>query len=444
MSGPSRIRTAFRGFSVSTGLRVARLLVSLVLTGFLARHLSTDGFGQLMASLAVVSVLLCASELGFNRITVRELVKDKSALPATLGATFCSRLIFGALLYLALIVWVWLAEPEHGPLLLIYGSLLLTHAGTEVMAWFEAERAIERVAVAQFVGFAVSAACIAVGLVMDAPLWFFALTYNIECWFALAVVVVAFRRSVPPQAGRWRWSWPRAVELMKESRFELATQLALLMLFRVDTVMVEALSGKDEAGIYGAAVRVSEVVYFIPVLLSGVCLPALLELRKTDLPRYHTRFADYFALTLLISVPCAALLALASPWVVALLFGAKFAASAPVLAVQAWSFIPYALGVARTQYLTAEGRLWVNLPGVVLALIINVGLNWLWIPQHGSMGAAWATLIAYSVAWVLSSFTLPAARDVARLIVQSIVQMPDFIGQSWRRMRAALPGPLRG
>jgi O-antigen/teichoic acid export membrane protein len=436
MGEPTRIGTALRGFSISTALRVGRLVVSLVLTSFLARHLGQDGFGQLMVGMSLVAVLLCASELGFNRITVRELVKDDAAGWQTLGATFYSRLMLGMLLYAGLVTYVLLAKPEIGLLLLIYGALLLTHAGTEVMAWFESGRKVESVAWAQFAGFAVSGVCIAAGLLLDAPLWFYALTYNIECWFALGLVIAAFHR----KGGRmrqWRWSWTRAVALIRESKYELATQLALLLLFRLDMIMVEALRGKGEAGIYGAAVLVSEVVYFIPVILSSVCLPPLLELRRTDAVRYRQRFGDYFAMSLLIAVPCAALLAFASPLIVSVLFGKDFTASAPILVIHAWSFIPYAIGIARTQYLTAEGRLWVNLPSVVLALGVNAALNWLWIPQHGGEGAAWATLVAYSVAWVLSSFTLPGTRDVARLIVQSVTQMPAFIAQSWRHLRVA-------
>jgi O-antigen/teichoic acid export membrane protein len=105
--------------------------------------------------------------------------------------------------------------------------------------------------------------------------------------------------------------------------------------------------------------------------------------------------------------------------------------------IHAWSFIPYAIGIARTQYLTAEGRLWVNLPSVLLALGVNVALNWLWIPKHGGEGAAWATLTAYTVAWVLSSFTLPGTRDVARLIVRGVTQAPAFVAQSWRHLRVS-------
>jgi len=44
------------------------------------------------------------------------------------------------------------------------------------------------------------------------------------------------------------------------------------------------------------------------------------------------------------------------------------------------------------------GQVWV----VLIAGLLNVALNLLWIPVHGLLGAAWATLAAYTVALVLS------------------------------------------
>jgi Na+-driven multidrug efflux pump len=61
------------------------------------------------------------------------------------------------------------------------------------------------------------------------------------------------------------------------------------------------------------------------------------------------------------------------------------------------------------------------------ALLVNVGLNWLWIPQYGGLGAAWATLVAYGLAWVLSSFLLPSlAKDLGVMLSQAMVQLPRF------------------
>lgn len=106
---------------------------------------------------------------------------------------------------------------------------------------------------------------------------------------------------------------------------------------------------------------------------------------------------------------------------------------------------PLQPGVARTQFLAAEGRLWANLPSVLLAVVVNVLLNWLWIPRWAGLGAAWATLVSYSIAWVATSFVLPQVRPVVALHGRSLVQLPRLLGECWRHVRMALPsaGSLR-
>ena len=55
------------GFSKSAVLRILRLGINVVVTGVLARHLGSAGFGALAASLALVSLLYTLAELGMWR-----------------------------------------------------------------------------------------------------------------------------------------------------------------------------------------------------------------------------------------------------------------------------------------------------------------------------------------------------------------------------------------
>ena len=111
--------------------------------------------------------------------------------------------------------------------------------------------------------------------------------------------------------------------------------------------------------------------------------------------------------------------------------------------MHAWAFIPFCLGVARTQYLTAESKLWANLPSVLLALLVNIVLNFLWIPKWSGEGAAWATLVSYTVAWVVTSFMLPGVRPVAVLKLRSLVQLPRLVAEVIRRVQPkTAPAPI--
>ncbi len=414
------------GFSQSAMLRVARLCVNVCVTGVLARHLGGAGFGALGASLALVSLLYTLAELGLGRLLVRELLHDGADAAAVIGSSFYTRLGVGVVLFFGLAVYALAGAPAHAPLLLVYGLVLLIHASTDVIAWFESERRMLAVAWCQFGGFLLSVIAVVAGIVWDAPLWFFALTYVIECFATVAVLVLLYHR-LGGSWRAWRWEGARAAALLREARYEIATQFTLLMLLRLDTIMVQAMRGETEAGFYSAAVRLSEVAYFLPVMLAGFMMPPLMRRRQSGTAAYQEGVAAYFGVTLLLTVPLTLVLALASQWLVRLVFGEAFLPAAPMLTVHAWALVPFALGIARTQYLTMEGRLWANLPAVAAALAINALLNWWWIPVHGGTGAAWATLIAYTVAWVLSTPFTAATREVGGLMLRGALGLPRLL-----------------
>jgi O-antigen/teichoic acid export membrane protein len=417
-------RSILHTLSLATVFRLVRLALSFGLTCLLARHLGRSGFGEIGVAMAVVSILVCFGELGFGRYTVRELVRLPDEQADVLGNTILARVIVSVVLFAGLMLWIILARPEGAILLSVYALQLLTHPSTEVFAWLEANDRVKSMVTAQFTGFLVSAACIAVGIWMQAPLWFFAFTYALEGWIFIVLCGVVFRQN----GGRVRFGafrWSRALQLVSRSWPELASQAALLLLFRLDIAMIQWLRGSEEAGVYSAAVRVSEMAYFVPGVLATLFLPRLMASRQNE-PEYHRRVVDYLSASVVLALVVAIGLWVAAP-LLPLAFGSEYERSATMLAVHAWAFIPYAVGVARTQILTVEDRLAANLSSVVLAVVINAALNLVWIPAHGGLGAAWATLTAYSAAWVLGTYLSPGLRThVSGFLTRAVMGLPRF------------------
>ncbi|WP_395743756.1 flippase [Prosthecobacter sp.] len=420
--------------SLATGLRMVRLMLSFALGCVLARHLGGGGFGQLAVAMAVVSILLSVGELGFARYTVREMMQPGNEESAVLGTTITARFIVSALLFAGLLAWVALARPEGALLIIVYSLQLLTNPVSEMLGWFEVHGRVSTTLLVQFAAFLVSAACIAAGIWQEMPLWFFALTYVLEGWIIIGVCGCIFWRNggrVRPGAFRVQRAWA----MVARSWPELASQGALMLLFRLDTLMIEWMRGPEEAGVYSAAVRVSEMAYFMPGILSLLFLPALVRARQEDAARFEAGAVTYFSASILLSFLVASFLLILSPGM-PLAFGAEFARSGEMLRVHAWAFIPYAVGVARTQILTVEDRLAANLPSVIAAVAVNVLLNLLWIPAHGGVGAAWATLVSYTVAWVAWTYLSPwLRRNLSGFMTRAFVGLPRF---TWLRMRSWL------
>jgi O-antigen/teichoic acid export membrane protein len=417
-------RSILQTLSLATLLRLVRVVLSFGLACLLARHLGSSGFGEIGVAMAWVAILLCIGELGFGRYTVRELMQQPSEQAEVLGTTFTARFLISAVMFIGVMLWLLMKQPAGAMLLAMYALQLLTNPATEVFAWLEVHEKVHSTVWAQFAGFLASAIGIGIGIGMGAPLWFFAVTYALEGWVFIGICAhVFYRHGGRIQLGAFRWE--RARRMLGGSWPELVSQAALLLLFRLDTVMIQWLSGNQEAGVYGAAVRVSEMGYFVPGVLATLFLPKLIAARSQD-AAYDRLVLDYLSASVVIALSVAAGLWIAAP-LLPMAFGAEFQPAVEMLRVHAWAFIPYAIGIARTQLLTVEDRLLANVSSVVFAVVLNAVLNFIWVPVHGGIGAAWATLAAYMAAWVLGTYLSPGLRThVAGFFTRAVMGLPRF------------------
>ncbi len=422
------MKNVIRAISLSIVLRGLRLLLNVGLVGLLGRHLGVANMGLLFSAQATVAILLCVAELGFARITVRELARHPEKTPEILGAAMVARLVAGLILFAAMLAVVFSLDlsPAERWILSTQALLLPTHCLSELGAWIEARGKVAETWKSQFIGFLCGALLVVLGVWAGASAPFFVVPYLVECWVVSVLLWHQFVRA-GCRLRDLKLTPGMLPRLIRESWPELLTQLATLSLFRIDTVMLKLLLGATAAGTYGAAVRLSEILYFLPAALAGVMGPRLFAQRPASAPGAQADFTNYYTGSWLMSLAGAAAVSFVSWPLTTGLLGGEFASAAAVLQVHAWAFIPYALGVARTQHLVASGKVWLNLPSVGAALVVNVILNWLWIPRWGAEGAAWATLISYTVAWQASSILLPQLRESARLQWAGLAGVPALV-----------------
>jgi len=139
----------------------------------------------------------------------------------------------------------------------------------------------------------------------------------------------------------------------------------------------------------------SEGFYFIPMILVSSVAPMLLRARARSAEQYMQGQFRLYVLMVRLSLVIAVPLAIVSPSLIELLFGANFSESSAVLRVHIWAAIAVFLGVASSQYLTNEGLQKLSLYRTLAGLVLNILLNLLLIPVYGALGAAIATLISY-------------------------------------------------
>lgn len=383
--------------------RVLRMGVGLIVGVWLARYLGPEQFGLLSFAMAFVALFGAVASLGLQGIVVRDIVRDPTQAPEILGTGFVLQLLGGLAAFVLATVAIAYLRPDDAMarlMVAILGGALVFRALDGVRYWFESQVQSKYVVWAENAVF-LGIAAVKVGMILaGAPLVAFA-------WAAFAEVVVvalALAGVYRKKGGRfadWRVKLARAVRLLKDSWPLVLSGLAIMVYMRIDQIMLGQMLDDGAVGIYTAAVRISEVWYFIPTVIVASVFPAIIESKKLGEAIYLARLQKLYSLMVVIALVVAVPLTFLSDWLVVLLFGEGYAEAGKVLAVHIWAGIFVFLGVASGQWFLVENLQKYVFYRTVMGAVANVALNAVLIPAYGVVGAALATVISQAAASVL-------------------------------------------
>jgi polysaccharide transporter, PST family len=209
---------------------------------------------------------------------------------------------------------------------------------------------------------------------------------------------------------------------------------------RIDQVMLHNMVNDSILGQYVAAVRVSEMFEMLPAALIASLVP-ILSVSARDPEVFRTYLDRTFRYFLVLACGICVVIATGAGLIVNLLYGKQFVAAAPLLAVLIWSEGSTFFGAVVGNAMVARNLQKYLLVPTAVGALSNVALNFYLIPRYAALGAAWATLISYSLAWFV---VLLAFRQTRPLVLQGLRwAIPAFalaVGATW--LAALLPVPV--
>ena len=376
--------------------KVLRMGVGLLVGVWVARYLGPEQFGLFSFASAFVGMFGAVAGLGLQSIVVRDIVRDPASKEETLGTAAVLQLLGGLLAYVCVLGTILVLRPEDTLakiLVAILGSITLFRFGDVAIYWFESQVLSKYIVWVQNGCFLIFAA-IKIGLIVsNAPLLAFAWATAAEAVIvAVLIFIMLGLRGI--KFHQLRFSLSRAKILLADSWPLLLSGMAIMVYMKIDQIMLGQMLGDDAVGIYSAAVRISEVWYFIPMMIVASVFPAILEAKKRDETQYLQRLQRLYDLMVWLSVAIALPMTFISTPIVVALFGAAYAESGPVLAIHIWTSVFVFLGIASSQWFVAENRQILSFQRTVLGAVINVAINYILIPKFGVLGAAYATVLA--------------------------------------------------
>ena len=402
--------------------KILRMGMGLLVGIWVARYLGPEQFGLLNFATAFTGLFGAIATLGLQDVVVRDIVRYPASAQLTLGTAALMQLIGGLVSFLLILGTFALLRPDDTlarNIVAILGSMMLLRASEIAVYWFESQVQSKFTVWVQNGVFLVFAAVKVLLILQQAQLIAFVWAMLAEAAVvALILLIVMSLRG--PALTSLRASAARAKSLLQDSWPLVLSAVAITVYMKIDQIMLGLIIGDEAVGIYSAAVRISEVWYFIPMAIVASVFPAILKAKTTSEEHYYARLQQLYDLMVVISVSVALPMTfLATPFV-GVLFGEAFMGAGTALAIHVWGGLFVSMGLARGKWLLAENLQYMSYWYVLVGMFTNAIGNFLVIPLYGLAGAAWMTVLSQAMVALIAPAFYSKTRVSSLMLARSL------------------------
>lgn len=375
--------------------KLLKLCVGVFVSVWIVRYLGPEWFGKFNFVNALIVLFGTLISFGSEGILVRMLVSEPEKHDEILLASFWIHLVFAfiSLIFSIISIGILRSEDNLYFLLFLLSIPSLFRCFSVVRYAFEAKLEVKYVVwIENLIFIIVSGLRILIIANGFSYLVLFS-TFAIEGILTSLSIYFFYVRS----ENLFVFKFPnkfRVRKILIDSFPLFIAGLAIIIYMKIDQIMIGSMLGDAELGIYSVGVRWSEFWYFIPIGLSSSFFPELIRLKNHNSPDFERRFVLLHGIVFWIAIFAALGVQLFSETLILYLYGDLFHLSASILKIHIWSGVFVFLGVAGGNFFLIENLQKYAISKSLFGLLVNIVLNYIWIPVYGIKGAAFATLVS--------------------------------------------------
>ena len=407
--------------------KVVRMAVGFTVGIYIARQLGPAQYGLLNYAVSFVAIFSVIASLGLDSIVVRELVKYPDQRDKILGSTITIKFTGFALMLAGIGIALYLSSNDHSTnlIILVITAGYLFQVFQTIDFYFQSRVLSKYVAISQIIAWSLVSAGRAFCAWRGYPLIYFAGLEALNmCLMSSGYLFFYIIKISNPF--RWRFDIGIARKLLKHSWPLLLSGAAGMIYMRIDQVMIKSMLGDTQVGYYAVAVRLSELWYFFPMIISTTLLPAVIRSKKVSKIHYMERLQKYYTFMIWTSIFLCLGMNAISYHLVTILYGNEYAPAVIVLIIYMWELVIMCMGVPFGNWIIAENMQIYSIVFSALGAIINVVLNYFLIKKNGISGAAIATVIAPLSAFIIVGCSNKKMRGQLLMILKAFLFVDLF------------------
>jgi O-antigen/teichoic acid export membrane protein len=398
MRTPSLFRNTFYT-SLSQGWH---MLMAVVLFKVATKGFGPAGFGIYSLATTLMYFVQLFNDFGINTLITREIAKDTSRSRSLLGIAMGTKILLipVSLIFVALYLSAFHYDAVTTRVILIFSLYgLITSSVLLIYGVFRGHERMDLEAAVAVTEKTLSTSLCTLSIILGLGLIPFSILFTSSGAVTLLLALWILKKRIHPPAVVVNTASSRL--LLKDSSAFGVAMLITYVYGQLAIPMLSRLQDFEAVGIYSAAQKLMSFTSLIPAVFATAFFPRLTAVARDreELSRIFSLGLKYL---LMIAIPLLPGVFFLSDRLILLFADGQFAESARAMRILAFAgsisfvnvFLPSLFGATNHQRLM--------LVFLIIALVCNIGCNWILIPSHSTIGAAWATLITESLAFVIS------------------------------------------
>lgn len=393
--------------------KILRMVLWVFIFTWMARYLGAHDFGIFTYVESIISILVVISTLGLDSVVIKELVKDKEKRNRILGSTFLLKLFSSFIIVVFLLFYYIFVNNEYpiNILLLIISTSFIFHSFNVIDFYFQSIVLSKYVVFSKLFALAISSSIKIFLIVNEYPLIYFGIVILLES-ILISLGLIFFYIKKEKTIFYWKFDLDILKEILSKSYPLLFAVVLTTIYAKIDQIMIKEIIDVTQSGYYSAAVRLSEIWFIIGGLVCSSLFPLIIKSKDISTKLYYKRIQQL----LVFLIVCAYILILSvfflSDSIITLLYGPEFIESSLILTIHIFSSIFVYMGLVSSKWIVVENKTKIEFYRNFFGVIINIVLNLIFIKKFGIMGAAYASLITYIIAYYIFDIFLKETRKM--------------------------------
>ena len=410
-------RAVFKNASWIVGCKIVQSILGLVVGMQTARYLGPSNYGLISYAASITAFFVPFMQLGLRSTLVQEFISKPGKEGQTLGTALVMNLISALACIVGIAAFTAVANRGETDTIIVctlYATNLIFQALEMVQYWFQAKLLSKYTAIISVASYTAASLYKIFLLVTRKSIYWFAISQVIDyAIIAVGLIYIYIRKNNQ----KMTFSRQRGREMFRFSKYYIVSSLMVTIFAHTDSIMLKLMLGDEATGFYNAAVTCATCTSFVFSALIDSMRPAILESGKNSTEDFERDMKQLVSVIVWLSLAQSVMFTLLARWIVRVLYGENYMASAEALRVVIWYSSFSYLGAVRNVWILAQEKheyLWIiNLSGA----LGNVALNAVLIPLMGISGAALASVVTQFFTNVAMGWFIPALRPYNRLLM---------------------------